>query len=301
LFAREKFCRGYAWDWLVAEARFNDCKIDANGRTITLRRGQLSHSIRFIASVWNWDKAAVSRFLTRLKTESMIETATETGQLVITICNYDKFQAEGGATETPSETATETPARQQRDSSETNKKDDAITMQEGSKNLPPPPSSPTSARADPLPVVVVADQPDNPSFRERLLVAMGHDPTGMTASGRIVGSPGDMLEAGRWQRDLGFDEATILDVVKHVCATKRDGPPTSFAYFTQAMERHAAALKASPLAPVAGTPSAPAKRGWAPPKPFKPEPPRDKGKTKQGMREIAAMVDELRQKAKGGK
>lgn len=123
LFAREKFCRGYAWDWMVAKAAFRDTTVSISGKTITLKRGQLSYSIRYLAEAWNWDKAAVSRFIARLKTETMVETDTETGQIIITICNYERYQSPDRDTETATETPSETPARQQRDSSETNKKE----------------------------------------------------------------------------------------------------------------------------------------------------------------------------------
>lgn len=122
LFRNEKYCRGYAWDWLVAQAVWKDTTVEVKGKTIRLKRGQLCHSIRFIAGAWNWDKAAVSRYLTRLKTETMVDTHTETGQTVITICNYDTYQGEGLDAKTVSETPDETEVRQQRDSSETKKK-----------------------------------------------------------------------------------------------------------------------------------------------------------------------------------
>ncbi len=115
LFTNEKFCRGYAWDWIVAEAAYTERKVDVSGKIITLQRGQLAHSIRFIAKAWGWDKAAVSRFITRLKTETMIETATETGVTIITVCNYNKYQDRASAPETATETAPETGARQHRD------------------------------------------------------------------------------------------------------------------------------------------------------------------------------------------
>ncbi len=123
LFRNERFCRGYAWDWLVAQASYQDRTIDVAGKTVKLRRGQLCHSIRYMAEAWNWDKAAVTRYLTRLKTETMIETGTETGQTIITICNYRKYQTRNEKTETPNDTQPETAARQQRDSSETKKKE----------------------------------------------------------------------------------------------------------------------------------------------------------------------------------
>jgi len=77
LFAREKFCRGYAWDWMIAQARFKDGEISIKGSTVTLLRGQFSHSLRFMAETWGWGKNAVDRFLHRLADEGMIETGTE--------------------------------------------------------------------------------------------------------------------------------------------------------------------------------------------------------------------------------
>lgn len=122
LFKSQKFCRGYAWDWLVSHAVYKDHEIEVKGKIVILNRGQLSYSIRYMADAWNWDKAAVSRLLTRFKTETMIETSTETGQIIITICNYEEYQGENVRTETEDETQVEIGARQHRDRSETNKK-----------------------------------------------------------------------------------------------------------------------------------------------------------------------------------
>lgn len=124
LFKSQKFCRGYAWDWLVSHAVYKDHEIEVKGKIVTINRGQLSYSIRYMAEAWNWDKAAVSRLLTRFKTEAMIETSTETGQIIITICNYEEYQGADILTETASETISETAPRQHRDSTETNKNKD---------------------------------------------------------------------------------------------------------------------------------------------------------------------------------
>lgn len=131
LFAREKFCRGYAWDWMVAQARFADGSVSIAGKTVPLKRGQFSHSIRFMAEAWNWDKAAVSRFIARLKSETMIETDTETGQVIVTICNYDEYQADAKQ----AETLEDPEPRQQRDSSETKNKKGKKVIRETNVSL----------------------------------------------------------------------------------------------------------------------------------------------------------------------
>ncbi len=86
------------------------------------------------------------------------------------------------------------------------------------------------------------------TFREKILIAMGHDPSGMTATGRMVGNPTDMLSAQRWTADLGLSETEIVTVVK---ATASGRPPIgAFRYFDQPMQQFAAAKSAPALKPV---------------------------------------------------
>ena len=93
LFKAEPWCRGYAWDWMVSQAAWRDHRVSIKGRTIAIRRGQFTASVRYMADRFGWGKSSVDRFLTRLKAEAMIGTSTDDGQLVITICNYDRYQS----------------------------------------------------------------------------------------------------------------------------------------------------------------------------------------------------------------
>jgi hypothetical protein len=95
-----RFSRRDAWIWLIKEAAMPPRRFDIKGKTVELQRGQLTASVRDMADAWGWGKHAVERFITRLKTETMIGTESETGQLVITICNYDKHQLTGRDTGT---------------------------------------------------------------------------------------------------------------------------------------------------------------------------------------------------------
>jgi hypothetical protein len=104
-----------AWFWMVSKACWKPTKFDVHGRIITLDRGQFSCSVRELAEAWGWSKSSVDRFLTRLKTETMIETESGTGRLVITICNYGKYQDAERDAGTDGGTPTGTPAGQQRD------------------------------------------------------------------------------------------------------------------------------------------------------------------------------------------
>lgn len=118
VFAKEAYTEREAWLWLIENAVHTDTNINIAGRRQFLKRGQLSFSIRFMAEKWAWDKSRVSRFLNKLEKWDMIETGSETGQLVVSLCNYDEYQKR----ETETETAVEPEPRQERDSSETKKK-----------------------------------------------------------------------------------------------------------------------------------------------------------------------------------
>ncbi|EKE75513.1 hypothetical protein [Oceanibaculum indicum] len=91
--ANEPFCRRAAWCWLIDGAAWQ-----SNG---DLDRGQLSASLRHLAATWRWSVGAVRRFLERLEKDGMIVAETGTGQMVITVCNYDIYQAATEETGTP--------------------------------------------------------------------------------------------------------------------------------------------------------------------------------------------------------
>lgn len=114
--------RKVAWLWLIENACWKETKVDIKGRTETLQRGQMTFSIRFLADAWGWSKTSVERFLGRLKTETMIDTANGTGQNVITICNYFKYQDSDEDSGTASGTQSGTGAGQERDKEEEGKK-----------------------------------------------------------------------------------------------------------------------------------------------------------------------------------
>lgn len=122
-FDDEPFSQREAWLWMIAEACWAPTTTRINGKMVTLERGQFTHSVRFLAEKWKWSKSKVSRFLKRLKNETVIGTDGGTGQIVVTICNYDTYQTMERAGGTPNGTGRGTAAGQQRDSSGTEKKE----------------------------------------------------------------------------------------------------------------------------------------------------------------------------------
>lgn len=92
-FAPAPFSEREAFLWLVSEASWKPRQVRAGRVVANLERGQLCASMAFMADAWGWKKSRVQRYIGRLRDASMIDTDTDTGQLVVTVCNYEKFQA----------------------------------------------------------------------------------------------------------------------------------------------------------------------------------------------------------------
>lgn len=110
----EPYCRRAAWAWLIEEAAYQERRAEICGKVITLKRGQLTHSSRFMATAWGWSEARVRRFLTRLKTDAMIDAETDAGQYLITICNYEKYQASQNESDAGTDAPSDAEATQER-------------------------------------------------------------------------------------------------------------------------------------------------------------------------------------------
>ena len=152
VFPAEPFTAREAWEWLIAEAYWREGRTRAGKFVISIQRGQLCASVRYMASCWQWEKSKAERFLKRLKIETMIETRTETGINVITICNYEKYQSFNADSETASGIPRETAPRQRRDKKEINQEDYTNKDSEESFSLFPAQTAPPAPRkksADP--------------------------------------------------------------------------------------------------------------------------------------------------------
>jgi hypothetical protein len=91
--------------------------------------------------------------------------------------------------------------------------------------------------------------------RERLLAAIGLDSSGLTGrGGSMLGTRADMQIAEKWTLDLGLTVDEQVEIIADVMAGKQGGPPATFAYFSNAMQRAAGAKAAPPLTPIATTP-----------------------------------------------
>lgn len=94
------------------------------------------------------------------------------------------------------------------------------------------------------------------TFREKILTAIGVDPvSGLTGhGGRQLGTQGDMAEASRWLDLPNISESVVVEEIRRITVGKRDGPPKSFLYFTEPMQRLSATLSAPALQPIQPNP-----------------------------------------------
>ena len=111
---------------------------------------------------------------------------------------------------------------------------------------PDPPAPPVPSRPAP--------PGDDPTEREQILAAIGADPiSGMFGpNGKCLGNMADMQEARRWRDDLGLTVEEIIQTIREVMAKKRDSPPSTFRYFSGAMQRFAGSKSRPTLTPIDG-------------------------------------------------
>ena len=126
VFNNEPYSERDAWAWMVgaAEWRDNAKPIAINNKPVKLKRGELSHSLRFMARKFHWGTGKVDRFIKKMILWEMLKivTVTETGQNILRVCNYSKYQDATKPSETPNETDIDTGAGQARNRGGTKKK-----------------------------------------------------------------------------------------------------------------------------------------------------------------------------------
>lgn len=93
---RRIFSRAEAWIDLIRTANFKPGNVIVDGRCISLERGELVASLRYVSNRWSWPKSKVERFYAVLKDCRRIETRTETGITIVKLCNYKQFNIQPG-------------------------------------------------------------------------------------------------------------------------------------------------------------------------------------------------------------
>ena len=115
-----------AWLQMVAKACWKPTKFDVKGKTVTIDRGQFVTSYRQLSDDLEWSLGVTQRFLACLKADTMIDTATDTGQIVVTICNYEIYQLVPYGADTATDTPTDTAAKTVKKSPKTDTLNDTL-------------------------------------------------------------------------------------------------------------------------------------------------------------------------------
>lgn len=110
VFRKEKFTDREAWQWLIQEASFEPHKIRYGNKMIEVTRGQIPTSYRILKDKFQWSNDRLRHFLILLQSESMVTLEIGTGFLIVTICNYNKYQLPLTKTGTPNGTLSGTHA-----------------------------------------------------------------------------------------------------------------------------------------------------------------------------------------------
>ena len=110
-FADEPFTEREAFMWLVSEAAWKDHARRGSSGRVELRRGEVCHSVRFMAEAWKWSKSRVDRFMKRAILRGMLSCENRDNNQVYLVCNYNKFQR----VSLPDRDSSGTAAGQQRD------------------------------------------------------------------------------------------------------------------------------------------------------------------------------------------
>lgn len=112
----ERFTKTQAWVDLLLLANHKAATVFIRGIEIHLQPGELCYSQLTLAKRWKWNFKTVVAFLKMLSKRQMLETRITNVTSLISIKNWKKYQMDGGALESRTETKTES-------RTETNKND----------------------------------------------------------------------------------------------------------------------------------------------------------------------------------
>ena len=88
------FSLSEAWLDLIQMARFDaepSLKILPCGRQITIERGEIHSSLRFLSDRWGWSVEKTQRYINKHIEKQEIERKTVQGESVLKLCKYDSY------------------------------------------------------------------------------------------------------------------------------------------------------------------------------------------------------------------
>jgi len=113
---RKPWCDGYAWSYLYSQANYKPGIANFRNQYIPIERGQFVTSKLKLQEIFGWSKKRINSFLTSLEVRGMSTNRTTNRFIMITICNYEKYQGiedENETTDVTTEGPTEGPTESQ--------------------------------------------------------------------------------------------------------------------------------------------------------------------------------------------
>ncbi len=92
--SEEPFDKRSAWIDLLLTVNHKNKKIPFENGFIEIERGQTLTSIKQLSERWKWSRHKVSDFLDQLERDTMIVQVRDTRKTLVSIVNYDKYQAQ---------------------------------------------------------------------------------------------------------------------------------------------------------------------------------------------------------------
>ena len=109
IWQEKPFDKGRAWVDLLLLAMHKDKKKMIENELMIIPRGSFMTSIIKLSERWGWSRNKVSRFLSVLESEQMLNTKRTPLGTLVTIVKYEDYQVGVATDEAPYETPNETP------------------------------------------------------------------------------------------------------------------------------------------------------------------------------------------------
>lgn len=130
-----EYSKAEAWLDLIQSARFESSQVILNGRVIEVQMSEVAASRRYLEKRWGWGSTKVNNFLDYLKKNQMITTKQTSGQTIITLCNYERYNGK----QTREQTSDKPPTNQRQTSDKPKEKKDNIIPPAISNEIASPP------------------------------------------------------------------------------------------------------------------------------------------------------------------
>ena len=86
------FTKLEAWIDLLIMVNHKSQKKVINNEVIEIKRGERDLSYRYLAKKWKWSHTKIKRYFTLLQKDNMIRLKKRTGQNLVSVCNYERYQ-----------------------------------------------------------------------------------------------------------------------------------------------------------------------------------------------------------------